>query len=204
MVNRSSKERVTPAIRADKRRALLDSALALFVVHGVVETRLDELLQRSGVSVGSLYHHFGGKEELADALYLECLGAYHDSARHTLAVAPTPEAGVRALVEHHVTWTASHLLEAKYLITYRDHEVRPASLHVRTMNRAFYTELEQWIALRAEVDPAQLAMIVAQWIGPSRNFSRHWLTNDTAVGPRDAAKFFSDAAWASLSPLFSR
>lgn len=203
MSSRPTRERTPPVARPDKRRALLDSALALFVTHGVVETRLDELLQRSGVSVGSLYHHFGGKEELADALYLECLGAYHDMARHAVAHAPTPEAGVRAIVEHHISWTAGHPLEAKYLIAYRDHEVRPASLHVRTMNRAFSTELEQWVATRTSVNPAHLPMIVAQWIGPVRHFSRHWLTNDTAIGPRDAARFFSDAAWAALSPLFT-
>jgi AcrR family transcriptional regulator len=191
------------AATSDKRRALLDAALVLFLAHGVVETTLDDLLQRSGASVGSLYHHFGGKEELADALYVECLSAYHDDGRRALAEATTPEQGVRAIVEHLLLWTSSHPSESQFLISYRDHEVRPAGEELRSLNRRFYGELEAWLSERATIDRKQLAIVIAQWIGAAHNFNRHWLTGNTRVSPREAAPFLSDAAWASLSYLLT-
>jgi AcrR family transcriptional regulator len=191
------------AATSDKRRALLDAALVLFLAHGVVETTLDDLLQRSSASVGSLYHHFGGKEELADALYVECLSAYHDDGRRVLAEAVTPEEGVRAVVEHLLLWTSSHPSESQFLISYRDHEVRPAGEELRSLNRRFYGELETWLSERATIDRKQLAVVIAQWIGAAHNFNRHWLTGNTRVSPREAAPFLSDAAWASMSYLFT-
>ena len=61
------------AASARRRRALLDAALELFPKKGVGNCRLEDLLERSGASVGSFYHHFGGKPELAAALYLRFL-----------------------------------------------------------------------------------------------------------------------------------
>jgi AcrR family transcriptional regulator len=200
-----AKKVLTPisAPRVDKRRALLDAALTLFLAHGVVETTLDDLLQRSGASVGSLYHHFGGKEQLADALFVECLSAYHDDGRRALAAASTHEEGVRAIVEHLLLWTSSHPSESQYLISYRDHEVRPAGEELRSLNRRFYGELEAWLSARTSIEPKQLPIVIAQWIGGAHNFNRHWLTGNTRVSPRDAAPFLSDAAWASLADLFN-
>jgi AcrR family transcriptional regulator len=85
-----------------KRQALLDAALQLFLANGVLETTVDDVLQLSGASVGSLYHHFGGKEQLADALYVDCLSAYHRVALEGLGAAADAEAGVRSLVDHHL------------------------------------------------------------------------------------------------------
>lgn len=189
--------------RVDKRRDLLDAALDLFLAHGVVETTLDDLLQRSGASVGSLYHHFGGKEELADALYVECLSGYHASARHALDATTSAEQGIRSIVEHHLAWTSIHPAEARYLIAYRDHEVRPASDNLRALNRGFYGYLESWLSSRTDITPRHLPVVVAQWIGPTHNFARHWLTGNTKVSPREATAFLSDSAWASLAPLFT-
>jgi AcrR family transcriptional regulator len=191
------------ATRVDKRRALLDAGLALFLAHGVVETTLDDLLQRSGASVGSLYHHFGGKEELADALYIECLSGYHADARTTLDAAKTNEAGVRAIVTQHLGWTSAHPDQSCYLIAYRDHEVRPASDDLRALNKSFYGYLETWLLARTNVERKRLPVVVAQWIGPAHNFARHWLTGNTSIAPRDAAGFLADGAWAALAPLFN-
>ncbi|WP_054046125.1 TetR/AcrR family transcriptional regulator [Alloactinosynnema sp. L-07] len=48
------------------REAMIDSAVTLFRVRGVADTSLRDVVEHSGVSRGSIYHHFpGGKEELA-------------------------------------------------------------------------------------------------------------------------------------------
>ncbi|MHB1583116.1 MAG: TetR/AcrR family transcriptional regulator [Acidimicrobiales bacterium] len=56
---------------ADTRRALLDSARALFGEHGFHETRTEEIVRRAGLTRGALYHHFEGKEDLFRAVHEE-------------------------------------------------------------------------------------------------------------------------------------
>ncbi len=187
---------------ASKRQALLDGALACFLEHGVVETTMELVLARSGASVGSLYHHFGGKEQLADALYVECLGAYHRGAYDRLEAAATPEAGVRGLVEHHLDWMVGHTDRAKFLLAYRDHEIREASDELRSLNRHFYGRLEHWITERAAPPMPPLPAVIAQWIGPAHNFARHWLTDQVRTTPEHARPFLSDSAWHALRPIF--
>lgn len=48
------------------RDAMIESAVVLFRQRGVADTSLRDVVEHSGVSRGSIYHHFpGGKEELA-------------------------------------------------------------------------------------------------------------------------------------------
>ncbi len=54
-----------------RRRQILDAALELFLEAGVANCRVEDLFERSGVSVGSFYHHFGSKPGVAAALYLQ-------------------------------------------------------------------------------------------------------------------------------------
>lgn len=55
--------------RADERpQELLDAALAVFVERGFAAARLDEVARRAGVSKGTVYLYFSGKEDLLKAL----------------------------------------------------------------------------------------------------------------------------------------
>jgi AcrR family transcriptional regulator len=47
---------------------ILDAALDLFVERGFAATRLDDVAQRAGVSKGTVYLYFDGKEELFKAV----------------------------------------------------------------------------------------------------------------------------------------
>ena len=183
---------------------MLDAALDCFLQRGVVDTTVDEILQKSGASVGSLYHHFGGKEQLADALFAECLAAYHSAALARLEAAPNAEHGVRSIVEHHLDWIESNTASSQFVVVYRDHELRPASPQLRELNHHFFGALERWLVTHA-VAPieAPLPTVISQWLGPVRSFARHWLTGNVAVAPAGARRFLSDAAWQSLHLLFT-
>jgi AcrR family transcriptional regulator len=53
----------------DSRQRVLDTVLALFSTHGYFATSLQDISRESGVSIGSIYHHFGDKEGIASSLY---------------------------------------------------------------------------------------------------------------------------------------
>jgi AcrR family transcriptional regulator len=77
---------------AGTQRALLDAARAVFAERGFADASIAEVVQRADSSVGSLYHHFGGKSELFIALWQEHQAAHDDEAR--AAVAKAKGAGV--------------------------------------------------------------------------------------------------------------
>ena len=49
---------------AQTQRALLDAAREVFTEQGFTNASIADIVDRAGSSVGSLYHHFGGKSEL--------------------------------------------------------------------------------------------------------------------------------------------
>lgn len=56
---------------ATTRGALLSSAREVFTASGFAEASIADVVAGAGASVGSLYHHFGGKAELYLALFEE-------------------------------------------------------------------------------------------------------------------------------------
>jgi AcrR family transcriptional regulator len=69
---------------ATTRGGLLDAAREVFSGSGFAEASIAEVVARAGASVGSLYHHFGGKAELYLALFEEYQG--RQEARAAAAV----------------------------------------------------------------------------------------------------------------------
>jgi len=51
------------------RERVLDAAMRLFTRQGYFNTSIPDIVQASGVSTGSIYHHFGDKEGIARILF---------------------------------------------------------------------------------------------------------------------------------------
>jgi AcrR family transcriptional regulator len=65
---------------AGTRRALLEAAREVFVRQGFADSRLADVVRQAHSSVGSLYHHFGGKNEIYVALWHEHQEAHEREA----------------------------------------------------------------------------------------------------------------------------
>lgn len=68
---------------SDTRRTILSAAEDVFVDLGYWQSNISDIVERSGSSVGSIYHHFGGKSELFTALwenYSQTMGAVANEA----------------------------------------------------------------------------------------------------------------------------
>jgi AcrR family transcriptional regulator len=77
---------------AETQRGLLDAARQVFAEQGFADASIAEVVERAGSSVGSLYHHFGGKSDLYIALWQQYQLAQEETA--SAAVADLRQSGV--------------------------------------------------------------------------------------------------------------
>jgi len=188
---------------AARRAAILDAALAEFATQGVAGTSIEDIRRRSGASVGSIYHHFGDKDGIAGALYLEGLSDYQQGFVSVLDEAKTTRAGVEGGVMHHVGWIAEHRELARFLLLGRDARVVVATERpLRVLNRRFFAQVAGWTRPRieaGELRKLEPELMTALWIGPSQDLARHWLARRSRISLPDAAPALAQAAWRSLS-----
>jgi AcrR family transcriptional regulator len=72
---------------AGTRAALLAAAREVMAESGFAEASIADVVSRAGASVGSLYHHFGGKAELYLALFEEYQRGQEERAAAAVRVA---------------------------------------------------------------------------------------------------------------------
>jgi len=70
---------------AQTRKSMLQAAREVFGEHGFAEANVSDVVARAGSSVGSLYHHFGGKTELFLALYEDHQAAHEQASAGSVA-----------------------------------------------------------------------------------------------------------------------
>ena len=97
----------SPAVPADRtlradaernRRRILDAAGKSFAERGL-EVPLDEIAERAGVGIATLYRRFPSREDLIAAAFADKLAEYAETAERALR-APDPWIGFCGFVEH--------------------------------------------------------------------------------------------------------
>jgi AcrR family transcriptional regulator len=187
-----------------RRQQILDSALDLFLEKGVGATTVEDLLARSGASVGSFYHQFSGKADVASALYLETLSSYERLLVSELRKHDRARDGIEGAVRQHLRWTQKNPRLASYLIHCREPEVAELSEErAQQLNRIFYDEVLKW--LRRHVDAGEIRKLpsdiyLALWMGPANEFTRLWLLGNDRDSRRiaRAESLLASAAWVAL------
>lgn len=190
------------APETSRRDDLLEAALRCFSEHGYAATTIEMIRERAGASVGSLYHHFGGKEQLAAALYLDRLTSYEAGYEDALAVASDAESGVRGVVAHHLSWAQEHPDDARFLLDHSHFERSLArSGELPASNRGFYRRVQKWIDAQVsagEIRPLSADLYYAFWLGPAQELARQWLAKRSRTKPADVIEIMSEAAWSAL------
>ncbi|MCP3140180.1 TetR/AcrR family transcriptional regulator [Pyxidicoccus xibeiensis] len=191
------------AVGERSRRAILDAALDCFTRLGWAATTIEDIREVSGASVGSVYHHFGAKEGIAVALYLDCLRQHQDTLKLQLEKATDAESFVRAVVIHTITWSRANPDAARYLIRMRREDaVAAAEPELQEATGGFL--LEGINRLKAYARDGQLLKLPSSAYlpllqGPAQELLRHWAGGRMELKP-GIEKVLADAAWRCLRP----
>ncbi|KZS68987.1 hypothetical protein A4G27_27720 [Mycobacterium kansasii] len=186
----------------DRRHDILDAALGCFVEKGLVAVTLEEIRLASGASIGSLYHHFDSKDDLAAALYVEGLRDYQKGAMAELRAHRGAEEGVKAAVVHHLRWVVCHNDLARFIFSMGGlHSRGPRADQLRDLNQAFFGEYRRWLSRHVrsgEIKKVPPDLYYALWIGPAHELARNLLSGRVKTPWPQAADLLAEAAWTAL------
>lgn len=198
-----------PTTRAEatrrRRQAILDAALECFSTIGYEATTLADIRERAGASTGSIYHHFGAKEQIAASLYLEGVRQTQEAGLAALLRTRTARTGIAAQVGAYIDWVVEHPDMARFLFGMRhapflgDDEGTIAALNEDRQRRG-----ADWFAERVvagELPDLEPAMRWALVFGPCRHWAGSWLRGTTATPPEQAKRQIAVAALAALQAL---
>ncbi len=188
--------------RKSRRDEVCASALACFDELGYESTTIDDIRQRAQASIGSIYHHFGSKEGIAAAVYMQAFERYQQELLEVVERARTARALVRGVVFFHVDWTLEHPRWARFLLQMRRAEsIASVEETLKIKNKALISRINQRIehfveqgALARMPQPLYTALL----IGPAQEMAKRWLSSHPDVELQTLRKPLADAAWASL------
>lgn len=185
------------------RNTLLDAALTVFQRKGYADSRLEDVAEEAGVTRGAIYHHFGGKVELYNALVEERFSRANRVWEEAIKAGGTPVQILRRMMI-----TALHYLEAdpdyravQELVTFKtgyvgelEASLRRKQESTRTLIDYVTTLIEQGIdtgEIRPGVNPRDAALAL---IGAMNGVSLLWLFDPQAFSLRVRAESIVDLA----------
>ena len=90
------------AIPEDRKSKLLEESARLFGAHGYDKTSMRDIATAFGILPGSLYHHFGSKEELFAAVYAQGVSQFIEAVEAAVESHQEPWARLEAACIAHL------------------------------------------------------------------------------------------------------
>ncbi|MEU1673731.1 TetR/AcrR family transcriptional regulator [Streptomyces roseifaciens] len=184
---------------------LLTTALRVYAETGQQGFTVNAVTAASGVSLGSLYHHFGSFDGLAAALYTRCMEELLEEIVSAVKRSRTARTGIRALVLAYLRFTEEHRDAALFLhaSAYSGYLAAHAE-EIRAAKAAKLSGLGEWLRSRigaGEIVPMPPALIEVLVMGPVAEAARRWLASTyDDIDLTEAARILPDSIWRSLRP----
>jgi AcrR family transcriptional regulator len=187
----------TAATRA-RKESVLQAALDCFTEHGIEHTTIHQIQVSANCSIGSLYHHFGSKEGIAEELFLAGIEALNRAMLERIHAASDAEQSVHAVVDAYCEWSTENRDMARYLHS-RDIDFSEAARkRLREIHHRYITDVYSWFAPFVEQGKMRLLPLetyVPLISGPIQEYVRRWLSGHHPNGPEEVKALFAEAAW---------
>ncbi|ONH61701.1 TetR family transcriptional regulator [Frankia sp. CcI49] len=165
---------------------LLTAALDVFASRGTGGFTVAAVTAASGVSLGSLYHHFGTFDGLAAALYERCMMRLLDRLVPAVEQADGAAAGIRAAVTDYLGFVHDEPAAARVIHLSGFAPRTPEQAERLARGKAVRIDrLLAW--LRPHTGAGRIVdlpdlLIEMLLIGPPAELSRRWLATSTGTG----------------------
>lgn len=186
-----------------RRREILDAALQLFLAQGIQSTTMPQICAASGASTGSVYHLFGGKDEIAMTLYVEGMQNYEEMMLRSIEKKTSLKGCIRALISTHMKHVVSDPPLSLYLARLNIADCEGELSHqYRELNNHFVDSIMSVLTPFVESGdlirlPRELYFSII--IGPAAHLARGWLCGRIKSDLVSATDRLAEAAWLSLA-----
>lgn len=190
--------------KKSRKQEILEAALRCFTENGIEATTIEMIRERSQASVGSVYHHFGSKESIAGALYVEALAEHHDYQQGLLEQARSAEEGVKAIAYAYIDWVSANPDKARFVLYSRGVLAKSemgGEMQERT--RQHVTDVLAWF--QPYIENGQLKTLPRECYGslitgPAHDYARLWLSGRAKTDIKAYREIFAEAAWNAVRP----
>lgn len=177
---------------------LLQAALAVFNDVGVNAASIHDICARAQVSIGSAYHHFGSKQELADTLLVEGLRDNARALRERLQRCRGAEAGIRALVDSLIDWIEAHPEWARFIYTASAAGPRAGADRLHDVNAEYRALIDGYFGphvASGAVRRLPADVYASLILGPVHDYARRVLSGQSGARLGERRTLFADVAW---------
>lgn len=201
-MRRKIQDRTEPrAATLERRASVLEAALECFTRAGIDGTTIGDIQRASRCSVGSLYHHFGSKEGIAEELFIEGISRFNRGMVRRLRRCASAEESVKAVVRFYSDWSMRNRALASYLHSRDIDFSEQARARLKAVYQRYIAEVFGWFApfvasgeMRALPPDAYVPLIS----GPIQEYVRRWLSGHYERAPGAMKELFAEAAWKSV------
>lgn len=179
---------------------LLDAALDIFAEEGADGFTITAVVAKSGISVGSLYHHFGNFDGLTVTLYSRCMAEVLDTMIEAMNRTRTARTGIEAMVRAYLQWSIANRAKALVIQTAQYCEYR-APLKVAETKAPRIKLVTEWLEPHVQagrIHAMSPQMIESLMVGPPALAVHRWLADVPGVNLTEALKVMPDRIWHSL------
>ena len=120
--------------RIDKKQAILDTALTLFVSQGFYATSTASIAKQAGVATGTLFHHFASKEALMNHLYLSIKQEFADAIQLQISQKGELKKDAQHLWQVAITWAMDNPLKQEFFQQYSMSPSIASEVRLQAMN----------------------------------------------------------------------
>lgn len=185
------------------RDRILEAALELFVNQGYFNTNVPDISKKSKCSVGSIYHHFLNKEEIAGLLYRNGILQFRGALSDAISNEPEIDTAIQNIVCSFLNFAESHKLLSQYLWLSRHEEFlnssvkRPTVVGFDELGRRLTKAIKKGVR-GGKIPPIKAEIFWSIVFGIPLSFVRDWLEGYTSLSPNQAAPTLSKACWSAL------
>jgi AcrR family transcriptional regulator len=185
------------------KERILVAALRLFVRQGYFNTNVPDLSKESKCSVGSIYHHYKNKEEVADALYRTGIESFRAALQKVLKNQSDIELILKTIVKFFLVFTEKNKDLSRYLWLSRHIEFlhgnirHPIAVGFDPLGRELTKTIKNGIRNK-KIRPLKANEIWTVLFGIPLSYARDWLDGYNPAPPSQVAENLAECCWRAL------
>lgn len=185
------------------KQRIMAAALKLFVEQGYFNTNVPDLSRESQCSVGSIYHNFKNKEEIARAVYLEAMSSFRSALYEAVKDKKDIEIAVKTLVKAFLEFSEVNHQLSKYIWLCRHNEFmtglikHPTMIGLDPLGRLLTKQIKQGIRDK-KILKLKAHVIWTIIFGIPLGYVRDWFDGYNPKRPKEIADQLSECCWRAI------